>query len=405
MHAETLKKAKIQLSRMSEFGCQDITELKNSPGIYCSNIMISDVERNYIAIVPDNYSGEEKFGLMFAFHGGGGNMKNFAFGHINPQGGGREEFHERAAEEKIILVYPQGTFYQERNQTSWNIFDHEDQSEGFSDDVGLIEGIISEFTEKLNIDLERVYAVGYSRGGDFAQFLGRRLSCIFAGVGSVGSSSATTPVFMEPELRFIPQGDNPVSVLMIKGDLDLKRPWEGGLNNNSNYTSSGIQDYEDWLSNNGCNEMSSIEKVLNPDSSYLFFNENCSDNVITQIIRGYHLAHIWPDHDDYSGINANRVFMDFFKELRNKSSCLTNVVDIEYLDFKVYPNPSFDKVYFDVDIPGSARIQIYSSEGKLIKDYDYNGKSELSTDGMAKGLYFLKINIPDKELSSRFIKM
>ena len=206
----------------------------------------------------------------------------------------------------MILVYPQALIHPEIGNTSWNTFDdYSDQSGTYADDFAFFEAMVAHHNNKLEIDKTRVYAVGYSKGGDFAQLLGRSRSCYLAGVCSVGSSTGTTPVFGEPEIAYFPISDIPVPALMIKGDKDFKRPWEGGYNNTGNYTSSGLEDLENWLDNNGCNETATDEYELIPDSVIVFENNSCENNTEVIMLRGQQLEHVWPDEDDKMAINAS----------------------------------------------------------------------------------------------------
>lgn len=364
------QRLKIELRRLSGQGCDQISELTTQPGIYCQAIEVNDRSRDFLTVVPEGYDDDEPYGLLLAFHGGGGNFKNFAFGHINDNGGGREEFHQRAAEEKIILVYPQALLHPDIQAATWNTFEYAEQTSSYADDYQFVIELLELHASELKIDNERIYAAGYSRGGDFAQLIGRRLSCYFAGVCSVGSSSGVTHTLGSPDIQFYPKGEDPVSVLMIKGDKDFKRPWLGGLNNNNNLVPSGIEDINQWVQNNGCDAQRTETFVVTPNILTDYRNADCNENRVVKMLQGHMLAHVWPDEDDDMGVNANREFIEFLKDLRNPNSCLTTGVGNPSL-FKavdVFPNPTFDEIRFEMEEINL--LQIFDVHGIEVFSYE-----------------------------------
>ena len=86
---------------------------------------------------------------------------------------------------QITLVYPEGML-NNNGQTSWNVGTYWDQNN--YDDIGFISAMIDSIADDYNIDLDRVYACGFSNGGYMAYELSCELSDKIAAFGSVSGN-------------------------------------------------------------------------------------------------------------------------------------------------------------------------------------------------------------------------
>ncbi|NND72937.1 MAG: hypothetical protein HKN43_15285 [Rhodothermales bacterium] len=112
------------------------------------------------------------------------------------------------------------------------------------DDVGFAGAVIDEITASYNIDSRRVYAVGFSIGGLFAQRIACDSSSRFEGVVSIAST-------MSVPLSTNCAPSDPVKVTVVLGSQDPVFPWNG--------TSVGIFSVlsvdamtSEWITNNSC---------------------------------------------------------------------------------------------------------------------------------------------------------
>ncbi|NNF36029.1 MAG: T9SS type A sorting domain-containing protein, partial [Saprospiraceae bacterium] len=378
--------ATITLFKEEQERCNDEDELLTTPGEYCQVIDVSGVSREFITIVPQNYNHAQEHPLLFVFHPGGGGMVNFRYGHIVGDGTGREELFSRAEDEGMIVVIPQATFNEEINNTVWNTFENYPQDSTWVDDLSFVEVMLEHHRSVLNIDDNRIYTCGFSKGGDFSQFLGSQMACTFAGVAAVGSSAGEAVELGSPELEFNPIGEVPVPALIMKGYLDFKRPFEGGLNNTGNYTTSAFQDFHHWMENNGCDTMSIQKEVIIPDSTILYTNTDCNRSEV-QFYECIQLPHIWPDSIHNVGVNANRLFIDFLKRQTN-ITCRGSSVSDQSLVFNIYPNPAIDVLTVDMN-SHLIDYSIFNYSGELV----INGRSSgsINISGLAVGLYFIRV--------------
>jgi polyhydroxybutyrate depolymerase len=93
------------------------------------------------------------------------------------------------------------------------------------DDIGFTRAVIQELADSYKIDTSRVFAVGYSNGGQMVMRLVHEMTELIAGAAVV---AATMP---EPENFLLPQPPHapaPIPVLLIHGTKDPIVSYEGG---------------------------------------------------------------------------------------------------------------------------------------------------------------------------------
>ena len=121
---------------------------------------------------------------------------------------------ETAADQHgFILAMPQGD--------GWGIFRsfnagmRDDPND--PDDVHFTAALLADLQQRTTIDRSRIYAIGMSNGGMFAQTLAQQLPGVLAGVVSV-SGAAVAPI--------APQTP-PTPVMLVHGTADPIAPWSG----------------------------------------------------------------------------------------------------------------------------------------------------------------------------------
>ncbi len=171
--------------------------------------------RQYKVHVPASYDPQVPMPLVFCFHGLGQNAVSFCV-----QGSGMVG---AADELGYILVMPNGF------ENSWNAGTCCGGASGRGlDDVGLVRALAQEVGAHVNVDLDRIYATGFSNGG----YLSLRLACeaadlvaaVASGSGAIGinengggTNSASDFVACSPSER--------VSVLELHGTQDALVPF------------------------------------------------------------------------------------------------------------------------------------------------------------------------------------
>ncbi len=79
-------------------------------------------------------------------------------------------------------------------------------------------------------------------------------------------------------------------------------------------------------------------------------------------------------------------------------AAVNTVADEKINNFKIYPNPTSDMVYVDLN-NSREKIQLYDLSGQLIRTYNpHNRKFSFSVEGLSQGVYFVKIGKVAKKL-------
>ena len=148
--------------------CSNYSSIENTQ--YCS-FTKDGLTREFYIYVPSGYSENiSPVSVLFSLHGGGD------YAETNMQYSG---FKEHADTDTFILIYPQGSYYEDKGTTGWNT------EEGGVNDVAFIESIIDWIGDNYNVQLNEVYAAGFSNGGFMAYHLACYLSAKIAAIAPV----------------------------------------------------------------------------------------------------------------------------------------------------------------------------------------------------------------------------
>lgn len=128
-------------------------------------ILVDGVAREYVLYAPSSRRPGLK-PLVLGFHGFDGSPENMAE---------ESRLYELVDEQDFYLAYLYG-------DPSWRLFVPENAQ--LSPDVAFVDRLCDELLQSFPIDPERIYAVGMSRGGDFAVYLGEHRSTRIAAVVS-----------------------------------------------------------------------------------------------------------------------------------------------------------------------------------------------------------------------------
>jgi len=250
------------------------------------------LNREYVLHVPDLYSGDDSVPLVFSLHGGSGTATGQRY---------FSEMDQVADSAGFIVVYPQGSFV--NGYSYWNSMIATEGSKGTADDVGFISILIDEISSNYNIDLSKVYACGFSNGGDMAISLACYLN---------GKISAVAPVsgLMSQESDSLCEPNETTSLLIINGTADNDRPYNGindyylSVDNTleywSNYHSADSVVIEDFVDRNN----NAIELYTYLNQSGLSFLQHY------KIIGG---GHYWFDLS-VNDENLDQLIWRFFKK-------------------------------------------------------------------------------------------
>lgn len=206
---------KKQTQQKAPLASNDLTTPLTKPGTYTFTLNHQEQKRYYKLYLPKNYNPQKNYPVIFAFHGGGGNMEIQS----------SERYYKLpslADREGIVLVFPNGhSPFASGKFATWNAgaccAEARDQK---SDDVGFVREIFTALKAQVPLDSKRVYAIGMSNGA----MLSYRLACeafdIFKGIAAVAGTDNTltcTPLRAVSVLHIHARDDDHVLYLGGRG--------------------------------------------------------------------------------------------------------------------------------------------------------------------------------------------
>jgi len=249
------------------------------------SIVHDGIMREYALYVPNSYTGTFAVPLVINFHGFGGNVREYMnYADMRPV----------AEADTFILVYPQGSYLD--GSSHWNPRPPGGDNKSSADDFGFIEDMIKEISTHYNIDMKRIYAVGYSNGGMMAYGLANYKSELIAAVASVSGTM----------LDCIGPTSHPMPVLDLHGTSDDVIPYNG----NSYYNSvQSVLGY--WIDFNNTNKIPIVSVDSSGGMTIEHYVYDQGDNGVSvehyKYIGGRHIWFTTP----YRGKTTSELIWDF----------------------------------------------------------------------------------------------
>jgi polyhydroxybutyrate depolymerase len=203
------------------FGCsrdkiEEKDNNKNQEECFSNNnaqtIVHDGVNREFVSYIPNSYDGTSSVPLILNFHGFGGSASDYMK---------EADMITLSETNTFILIYPQGSCLD--GFSSWNPCPFGGDNKSNTDDFGFIESIITKISSQYNVDMERIYATGYSNGGMMAYGLANYKSDLIAAVASVSGVM----------LDCIGPTSHPMPVVNLHGTSDSVLPYNGSSEYNS----------------------------------------------------------------------------------------------------------------------------------------------------------------------------
>ena len=286
------------------------------------NIFYDGNDREYIIYIPQSYSTSISSPILFAFHGGDG----YAIDFMNYEA----DLRSISDTAGFILVYPQALEDpNDGNSTNWL---HKEPTN--HKDIFFIETLIDTISSEYNIDLNRIYACGYSLGGMFSYELACQLNHKIAAIASV-AGAAFYGAFANCNIT------HPTAVLTINGTLDGTHPYNGLPN--VYFSIPDINNF--WINNNNTDVTPIITQIPNSNVSdgstverYSWQNGNgCVSIEELKIVNG---DHDWPSPLSFwanQDIDANVELWNFLSkfDMNGLIACnSTNQIDFDSVNSK-----------------------------------------------------------------------
>ena len=286
------------------------------------NIFYDGHNREYIIYIPQAYSSLNPEPILFAFHGGSGYADDFMYYEA--------DFRSIADTAGFILVYPQALEDpNDGNSTNWLHKEPTDHK-----DIFFVEALIDTIASSYNVDINRIYACGYSLGGMFSYELACQLNNRITSIASV-AGAAFLGAFIWCELT------HPTSVLSIAGTNDGIHPYNDL--NGWYFPVAEINNY--WANSNNTDLTPIVEELPDLNTTdgstverYSWINgDGCVSVEELKIING---GHDWPSPLASWGnqdINANVEVWNFVSKFNMNGliGCnTTNYLELDHITLK-----------------------------------------------------------------------
>lgn len=370
-------------------------------------LMHDDINRRYQLYIPSDYAGEP-LPLVINFH-------VFGSSDIN-QMNIHSQMNFVADTARFLVAYPRGgpvTFPGTGTNTGWAV-------PGFipfagQDDVDFTDSLIAHINADFDVNMSRVYAAGYSNGGQMALYLACKRPDVFAAVAAVSA-----PMHYD---MFDSCASPPVKpVLLIRGTEDPYVPYSGipGL------FPPEPASIDFWVDANQCldSTITELPDIEPADSCTVTLIEYTSCESYDGKINNVHFyrvnngGHGWPRPGGPSffgftneDINGSSVIWNFFKSYQHPDyvGSIDNHSENKPKSFQLsqnYPNPfnPATTIAYRLDKAADVGLTIYNLLGQpvitLVEEMQPAGEYTVRWNGkdargkaMPSGTYFYAIQV------------
>jgi polyhydroxybutyrate depolymerase len=301
---------RMQERRAARLDAAGVQPALTQPGTHYLSLHHEGLERAYTVHLPTSYRSGTSMPVLFAFHGGGGDMKL--------QAGEQYGLVAKAESAGFIAVFPNGhSRFPGGKFATWNAGTccgtARDEK---SDDVGFVRAILAQLQARVSVDNARIFATGMSNGGMFSYRLACEMADVFKAIAPVAGTDNT--LHCNPAAA--------VSVLHFHAKDDTHVLYGGGAGADAMRDRSKVSDFVsvpqsilNWTRRNQCS--GGPKRVLAVEGAYCNSYENCADGAKVQVCVTETGGHSWPGGGSpragkvqaSTAISANDVMWKFFQ--------------------------------------------------------------------------------------------
>jgi polyhydroxybutyrate depolymerase len=317
------------------------------------NITVDGLSRSYKVYEPEGHNPSETWPLVFLFHGLNGTPDRLI---------SITEMFLVADTAKFLIIYPQGLMVQDivwgGSEEGWYVPGAYLPDQG-QDDVQFVSEMIDEMIENpdFGIDTNRIFATGYSNGGEFVYYLACAISDRIASVAGVAGQMTYT-------LMDACTPNREISVLHLLGTDDQYFPQDG---NDWFPPLEGTAEF--WAEINSCNSVPTEIDLpdLDPNDGStvtLLIYDSCFNHYEVLCYRIEGGEHSWPggwlpwDWEINNDIHASVELWNFFKRNPHPDAyhCLADgfyFSSQNQIDNFQSDHPYCEEIMGDVEISGN----------------------------------------------------
>lgn len=269
---------------------------------YYESMVYDGLERTFFVHLPQHYSNSITYPTIFVMHGGG------ALGYEGVEG--QSQLSELSDIENFIVVYPEGL--EQLGFRTWNAGDCCPSASAIgTDDIGFINALLEKLKMELSINDRKVYATGFSNGGQLAYKLANHYPHKFAAVSAVAGVLQDFP--FNPTRK--------VPIIHFHSYQDSTAPYNGGLSDAPfiNFEFPSVDSTLTLIANNyNCGQIK--ETIFSDPNTYDFFRySDCENNVLLELYVSQDGGHTWPGGQAFVNMpttnhfNASNLMWHFFQ--------------------------------------------------------------------------------------------
>ena len=349
--------------------------VSNAQDYISETIQFDGLTREYSIYVPASYDGTTSFPLLFNFHGGNGVIADWQT---------TADMRPIADTANFILVYPQAR----QDPSDGNSLNWLPKTPGTFDDVPFISALIDTIASDYQIDQNRIYACGYSLGGEFSYELACKLNSKIAAIGAVARTMQADPnSYCSPV--------HPTGVLTILGTDDFISPYNGITFGGIEYYISAEATHSYWATHNNCNATATMSTVSPSVERYTWSTASgCAYVEELKVIGG---GHDWPGSFGNMTIDANSEIWQFVSryDINGLIGCSTTSINENNNtreNYKVYPNPVHTQITIDMGLAEEREFRLYNPIGELVLSGVLNSQiSIIDLSSLPPNVYLLQI--------------
>ena len=351
----------------------------NSQDFISQSLQYDGNNRQYELYIPQNYDGSESVPLLFNFHAGDGTSASQIY---------ISDMRNLADENNFILVYPQAI----ADPTDGGSLNWMFKGESDHDDIYFVEAMIDEIATQYSIDQSRVYACGYSLGGEFVHELLCRLNNRIA----AGVAVART-MFIETYENCVPE--HPTAIMSILGTDDFNSLYNGVEFAGVLYYLSAADTHQFWIDYNNT-DPNPIEIELpnintNDGSTVtkrIWENGDACVSVVELRVNGG--DHDWPGWSGNMDINSDQEIWNFVSNYSLSGqieNCNLGINEFDKTKIEVYPNPTQEILNITIN-SNVSNANLSDINGKIIKKFSLlAGENKINISKINNQIYFLNI--------------
>lgn len=345
-------------------------------GYISKTIQHNGLTREYSIYIPASYTGATSVPLLFNFHGGNDVIVNWQT---------TADMRPIADTANFILVYPQAR----PDPSDGNSLNWLPKTPGTFDDVAFVNSLIDSIASAYQIDQNRIYACGYSLGGEFSYELACKLNNRIAAIGAVARTMQANPnSYCTPV--------HPTGILTILGTNDFISPYNGLTFGGIEYYISAAATHRYWATQNNCDTAATMSSASPSVERYTWSTATgCAYVEELKVLGG---GHDWPGSFGNMTIDGSAEIWQFVSryDINGLIGCAPVSItenNNQTENYKVFPNPFGQELTIELKAVQDTEFMISTILSEVIVSGKLNAQTHtVDVSNLAPGAYILTIN-------------